>query len=680
MRPALILAVSAALGPLCAAQQWTGAGGSHGSRGLYSWDPIGPRGGFISAVAFHPGLPGTLLVSGDDSSGLYRSSDDGVNWQLVRDTPTEASVYGFAFDPTDPDVVYGYSHFGRGVLASIDGGRSWADRSLGLPYERLVDLVIDSTDHLHLFAATEQELFESFDGGLTWNGIPPGAPAAQFTALAQPPGTPGVLFLGTFEPGGNGGLYTYSAGQWQVVASFPVSTSDLAFSPNALYASTASGSIYSADLQGQAWSQIARGSEDVAPDIPSLLWTRLAVVGGAAATGDRLYVAAWAERGFFRGDQNGGSWTWTQAGVDLEWSPGAGNYGFSLAVDPNDPQDVLLGTIGGGLFRTTDGGASFVPVDGGFLATDGLGFAVDPSNPSRMLVSSTEGFDGTPGIYETLDGGANWQVLPIETDAMRLWISPLDPKVILAATVDTGLLRSADGGQTWTLVLTSVAQELDVWQLRDHPTPGWVLAAIAPNEGSTDPGGGLYLSQDEGATWSRLSAQMATSVAVSAANPSLMLLGGFGLQVSTDAGSSWTTAAGFVGKVLLTVALDPHLPGGLYAGGLDGDVWRSEDLGQSATLLSTGTTDSFITAILPDPDRAGGVWVANCGVDTAITPQTTYGLLHSSDSGTTWESYDEGLFPGRVIWSLRFVPGDTSQLLAGMWGGGGVWRLRLMRR
>ena len=62
-----------------------------------------------------------------------------------------------------------------------------------------------------------------------------------------------------------------------------------------------------------------------------------------------------------------------------------------------------------------------------------------------------------------------------------------------------------------------------------------------------------------------------------------------------------------------------------------------------------------------------------------ITPQTTYGLLGTRDGGASWRWYNEGLFPGRTLWSLRFVPGDSSQIIAGMWGGS-VQRLRLQPR
>lgn len=643
------------------------------------WEAIGPHGGFISAVAYQPGSPTTLLVSGDDSSGLYRSLDDGASWSLIEDTPPESSVYGLFFDPDDANTVYGYSHFGRGVLRSNDGGGSWHDASSGLPWTRLSGLSIDPADGQHLFVCSLTAIYESLDGADSWSPLPNGTPGGTITALSQHSSAPGVLWVGTAETDGSGIVYSVSAGQWVVMYQLPGNVSDIVQSATALYASTAPGAIYRADTNGTNWTQIASGAGEPSPDIPSLVWTNLAVADGGGPSGDRLYVAAWAARGFFRGDESGGSWSWAQGGGDLDWLPGVGNYGFSVAVDPSDPDDVLFGSIGGGLFRTQDGGADFTRIDGPFLCTDSLGLAIDPNDKKHMVISSTEGFDGTPGLYETSDGGLNWSVLPLTTDVTELWISPLDGDVLVAGLFNDGLLRSTDGGQSWTAVLPSLAGAMQCEALVDHPTPGWLLAAFRWSDLGFDPAAGLYLSKDSGAGWSKLSSLPGTSVAIHANDPQTIYHGGVGLTVSHNGGGSWQAAPAFAGLTLLSIAIDPHQPGALYAGGISGDVYFTSDDGQTVQQLSTPAVDSLITSILVDPERPGVVWIASTGVDATITPQTTYGLLGTTDGGTNWRWYNQGLFPGRMLWSLRFVPGNTSQIIAGMWGGS-VQRLSLQPR
>jgi hypothetical protein len=149
-------------------------------------------------------------------------------------------------------------------------------------------------------------------------------------------------------------------------------------------------------------------------------------------------------------------WTWR----------GPGNVGGrirSIAIHPTNPQVMWVGSVGGGIWKTTDGGASWQPLDD-FMANLAVStLAIDPTNPNVLYAGTGEGFYNPDslrgaGIFKTTDGGATWTQLSSTANSdfeyvNRLSISPSNSQVLLAAT-GTGMFRSTDGGTNWTKVLT----------------------------------------------------------------------------------------------------------------------------------------------------------------------------------------------------------------------------------
>ena len=152
------------------------------------------------------------------------------------------------------------------------------------------------------------------------------------------------------------------------------------------------------------------------------------------------------------------SWTWL----------GPGNIGGrvrSLVIDPTNTNVMFAGSVGGGIFKTTDGGASWAPVDD-FMANLAVSTIVmQPGLPSTMYAGTGEGFynsDGIrgAGVFKSTDGGTTWSQLPSTANSSWFYVNKLamspDGQVILAAT-RTGLYRSTDGGASWTQALASAA-------------------------------------------------------------------------------------------------------------------------------------------------------------------------------------------------------------------------------
>ena len=186
-------------------------------------------------------------------------------------------------------------------------------------------------------------------------------------------------------------------------------------------------------------------------------------------------------------------------------SIGPGNIGGrirSLIIHPNNPDIMWVGGVAGGVWKTTNGGASW-STNTDYLANLAVNCMVmDPANPDVLYAGTGEGFFSGDvirgdGIFKTEDGGNNWVQLPnsrIFQWVNRLAISPTNSKIMLAAT-QYGLYRSDNAGEDWSLTTLTMAGILDV-----HFKP--------VNGGSNIPGciagtrgGGAFYSFNDGGTW-----------------------------------------------------------------------------------------------------------------------------------------------------------------------------------
>lgn len=178
----------------------------------------------------------------------------------------------------------------------------------------------------------------------------------------------------------------------------------------------------------------------------------------------------------------------------------------AIVIHPTTPTTMWIGSTSGGIWKTTNGGTTWTPMDD-FLPGLAVGcMAIDPSNPNILYAGTGEGFfeteEGTTntacirgaGIFKSTDGGLNWNQSG-QTNSQdfyfvnRLALMPGSPSTLLAAT-STGIWRSTNGGNTWTKTL---ANEW-VYDVDFDPTdPNEVIAGVHMN--------GVYRSLDAGQTW-----------------------------------------------------------------------------------------------------------------------------------------------------------------------------------
>ena len=313
-------------------------------------------------------------IATDGNGNVYVSGNT-----AATDFPTTSGAFQTAF---------GDKSFG----ANTNGGTSWATQAVGLPNALTNVLAVDPTNGSVLYAGTQGGIFKSTDQGAHWSALTSGLPGNyDATYLAINPTTTSTLFAGSssgqgvFEStnGGaawtllNNGLPGNLAVTGLVINPSQPSTLYAAGNGSGVFESTNGGAFWSADNSGLPSLSVL--SLAIAPSQPTTLYA------GLDNSGDALAVSV----------NGGASWT----GL----SSIAGTQTSLVAVDPTSALTVYA-VAGGSLAKSTDGGATFSPANTGlpnFFFNAQLAF--DPTNHLTLYLAI-----GPDGLFKTTSGGGTW--------------------------------------------------------------------------------------------------------------------------------------------------------------------------------------------------------------------------------------------------------------------------------
>lgn len=358
----------------------------------------------------------------------------------------------------------------------------------------------------------------------------------------------------------------------------------------------------------------------------------------------------------------------------------------AIAISPADPNVILIGASTGGILRSTDGGATFVPVtdDQADLSVGDIAFATNDIVYAGMgdpIIETTFG----SGVLRSDDAGVTWRHVSsgelVDRGSIRqVVIDPADPEHLLILQVQHigssggpgagGLFESRDGGRTWKSLMFGVFNSL----VRIDATT--LIAGLS---------GRIFRSTDGGAHWSPVISGLGNVfIARAPSDPSLLYgtaTGDSAVQVlvSHDGGATWqtSTAHGIEAdnSPFNYFAVSPSDSRTLYRGMRD--LWRSTDGGANWTNLTKNWTgDSFHTsdATMHTDQHAiafgsGAIWLANDG-----------GLYVSRD-GAQHFAFAGPLQTSLIqLYGITGHPFDGSRIYAGAQdngletnSGGGAW-------
>lgn len=580
----------------------------------------GPDPAVATCMVVHDGV---LLVGSheSDAGDVFRSTDGGHLWQNARMTSNGSNAL-----LSHPSGIYLGTYI-NGLFRSTDSGLTWHPVGGGFPSSADIDALAASGSAI--FVAGTQfgnaTIFASLDNGQTWG------------PLASSPDLPFISLL--------------TAGN------------------TVLAGSSGSGLHRSPDL-GATWFPCA--------GIPAG-----AIVSGLGADGTTLYaglrvIVNSALNGIYRSLDDG--LTWTKVSVDLPGTP-------LLVIRAIARRDgaLLAGIAGGGahgLYKSVDGGVHWTEVSSTLPVDDEVLSLV--ATEDDLLV----GFD--QGLYRTADLGDSWQFAGQGTAAIRGTGALLhhDGTMIVGLQSNGGLgvgvRLTDDAGQTWTPATGFAINSAPVALAEQDDV---VYAAVYGFDR------GVMRSEDGGLTWTDASIGLPSNILLRAllTQDGVVLAGAWdGLFRSTD-GLHWTQVPGVPNVQSLGV-----FDGALYAGLGNGGVLRSTDGGLTWPPVSSGLPpgNGVTSFAVFHGALYAGVWIGGVyrydgvswtrvGLPNGFVEglHATAGVLIAADhnqvinvstDGTTWIPFTPG-FAGDDV---RHLADDGTLLYAGTYGHG-IWALPL---
>ncbi|MFV2007994.1 MAG: WD40/YVTN/BNR-like repeat-containing protein, partial [Longimicrobiales bacterium] len=330
--------------------------------------------------------------------------------------------------------------------------------------------------------------------------------------------------------------------------------------------------------------------------------------------------------------------------------------GRSIAVSGvrGRPDEAYFGAVGGGLWKTTDGGNNWGPVTDFQITAASVGaVAVSETNPDLVFIGTGEtAIRGNimpgDGVYRSSDAGETWARVGFgDSQAIsKIRIHPTNPEIVFVASFgkysapseERGVFKSTDGGDTWRRVLYRNDETGAIDLVIDPNDPEVMYASLWEayrkeyKMSSGGPGSGLFKSTDGGETW--------TEMTRNPGMPQEGLVGRIGLAVS-GANSE---------RVYALLEND------------DGGLFSSDDAGATWTLVNDNRAIRqrafYYTHVFADPEEQDVVYIQNTS------------LFRSTDGGATTEVINNGTHGD--FHDLWIDPDDPSHLVVGNDGGGAV--------
>jgi photosystem II stability/assembly factor-like uncharacterized protein len=362
---------------------------------------------------------------------------------------------------------------------------------------------------------------------------------------------------------------------------------------------------------------------------------------------------------------NGGD-TWQQIYTN-QVSPDSGTWQgrglettvvYDIKVDPTNSNVVYIGYWDIGFQKTVDGGLSFERFSQGLVYPDNIfDIEIDPDIPNVIYASSGRWTSNVGDVVFSEDSGQTWQVignpasgLP-DSPVYDLELdhdSPIDNRILYAASFGNGVYKSEDGGRSWVEINEGFGTNGNrfVSSLVIDPTNSNILYAGVDMEkawlGVIEPDqyGGVYKTEDGGLSWRKVDQKTPN---------------------------------------VLGLSIDPHNPMTIYSATrtyfdnvnekqYEGGVYRSTDGGINWQMVFK---DPFVKVVVTDPHNPGVVYAGTA--DNPYHDQCTgNGLFRSDDSGQSWYSVNKGL-SHLSIRAFEIDPNDPTVLYLGT-GGNGVFK------
>jgi len=614
--------------------------------------------GSITAMAIDPADSSVFYVTAGDrkkeTSSLFFSRDSGQSWTKEADLPELAKKVWV--NPGSP--ASGRTLLIAGLHFIAEKTSSGVKKVPAPSVKTITDISAGFTKDGKpvIYTIGDEAAFVSDDEGLTWRKVSLGANNAKLRAVATSLRYPDTAYVSYSDLEGGGRRWLGVAKTIDVGRTW-----GLVWKEDSNPTTKSGANIHDAWITerfGTDWGEnplaLTVADQDASVSYGTDLGRTMRTTDGGAN-----WVAVYSRRPEGIG--------WVSTGLDVTTT-----YGYHF--DPFDHHRQFISTTDIGLFRSEDGGKSWVSSTQGvpkeWMNTT-YWIVFDPEVKGRVwsVNSWTHDLprpkmwrrkailDYRGGVCRSEDGGRSWtksnngmeQTAP--THILLDPTSPPDARVLYVAAFGRGVYKSADGGKNWTLKNAGIAQkEPFAWRIvRDVKGPLYVLVARRSEDGSigNDGDGAIYRSTDGAEHWSPVAmppgSNAPNGLAVDPLDSNRLYLAawardkgehgdGGGIFLSEDAGKTWRQVLER-DRHVYDVTIDPRDAKVLYAAGFESSAWRSTDRG-AHWMRIPGFNFKWGHRVIADPQDpqkvyittfGGGVWYGSVGGEDRpldiVTPQ-----------------------------------------------------------
>lgn len=449
--------------------------------GGLSWSSYGAtdplEGAAVTAMAVHPLDSLTVFLAGRSYPDLlYRTTDGGESWDLVLSEGTDYPVVGIYIDRNNPSLVYAAGFVG--FLVSQDLGETWhyedGSNLRGVNTD-IGSLAVSPSDPDRVYLGGVGGVLKSIDGGMNFMRANDGLRSSKLRCIKANPYNPDEAYTLTFKGYGlykttDGGL-TWFQSRWSRVSLCSMIIDVAQADPKIVYVT--GGGAFRSTNGGLIWewlnNQFSRShAHGIAIDPFD---ERIVYVGiGADKTNPQ-------GDGMYRSTDGGESWQNIVRGFP------APVHVAEVKIDPTNPRTVYIATRGQmlgydfpegpgeGIYKSTNMGEEWFPVNNGLTNLSVHTVLINPRNPNILYAATeaTERFESSGGVFRSTDAGESW--FPVNNglppndpehgfllNIHAMVMDPSDPDVLYAGRLQTpsdtdnspgNIYKTSDGGENW---------------------------------------------------------------------------------------------------------------------------------------------------------------------------------------------------------------------------------------
>lgn len=659
------------------------------------WELAGPLnvGGRVTDIEMFADNQQIIFVA-TASGGIFRSDNQGADWQPIFDETGSLSIGDMALAPSDENIIYvgtgeanaggnSLAYDGVGVYRSDDAGTTW--QHLGLEsIGSIGKVVVDHANPERVFVAgmgslfannDERGVYRSEDGGTNWEQILSVSDSTGAIDLAIHPNDGNLIYAAMWERirrpdrrdygGATSGLYRSKDGgdTWEeLTAGLPITASQkgrigIAIAPSApnvlyaMYVHAENGGlqgIYRSDNGGDTWRRVSIQGIDSPPFV---WWFGKVFV----SPHDENHVFA-TSLNMFESRNGGNVWQIIDPSMHVDQ--------HSVFVHPQNENLRLFGNDGGIYLQNGANGNAQHLLD--IPITQFYACAIDFQNPERLYGGTQDN-----GTVRTRTGRLNDWGRIFGGDGFTPLIDPTNSNVIYAQFQYGNLARSTNGGNNFNNITFSLPSDA---------RRNWNMPVLFdPNNSNTLFIGAnrVYRSFNRGDSWTALGPDLTngltggnltfatiTSLSISRLNTAIIYAGtdDGNVQVSTNGGLDWTKVSeNLPTRWVTSVFASPLEEGTAYVtfsgyryGSYQGHVFKTTNFGTTWEDISSNLPDLPVNDILQNPST-GLLYLA-----------TDIGVFYSSNEGSDWDLLGENL-PTVVVTDLKLHE-PTQMLVAATYG------------